>query len=342
MQSFDRYAPQIRFQALGEAGQRKLAEARVLLVGCGALGSMQANLLVRAGVGWMRIVDRDFVELHNLHRQILFDEADVAADLPKAEAAARKLRRINSGVHVEAAVADFEPANAEELCRGAHLILDGTDNVETRFLINDLAVKYGLPWIYGACVGAEARVLPIIPHETPCLRCLWDEPPPPGVLPTCDTAGVLGPAATIVGSFQALAALQILAGRTNELNRKMLVADAWSGRIRQVDVQAAFDRGDCPCCKHGKYAYLAGAGHTGAVTLCGRDAVQVSPAGKVRLDLAAIAARLGPKLAARCNEFLLRFTVPGHEITVFPDGRAIVKGTSDPAAARSLYARYVG
>jgi molybdopterin/thiamine biosynthesis adenylyltransferase len=253
MQDFARYAPQMRFPGLGKEGQRKLAEARALLVGCGGLGSLQASLLVRAGLGELRIVDRDLVELENLHRQILYDEDDVAGNVPKAEAAARKLRRVNSSVHIEPVVAMFEPGNAEQLSRDMNVILDGTDNAATRFVINDVAVKLGLPWIYGACVGAEGRALPIIPHKTACLRCIWDQPP---LHPTCATAGVLGPVVAMVASFQALAAMQILTGRGGDLDTRMLVLDAWSGRIRQVDVQAAFDRGDCPCCKRGVYEYL--------------------------------------------------------------------------------------
>ncbi|MBP9027226.1 MAG: HesA/MoeB/ThiF family protein [Phycisphaerae bacterium] len=251
MLDFDRYSRQVPFPGLGEAGQRRLAEACVLLVGCGGLGSVQATLLVRAGVGRLRIVDCDAVEVQNLHRQILYDEPD--AGRPKAEVAAAKLRQANSAVQVEGVVARFAAANAEELARGADLILDGTDNAATRFVINDVAVKHGLPWIYGACVGAEGRMLPIIPHRTACLRCIWDEPP---AHPTCATVGVLGPMVAMVASFQALAAMQVLIGRVDDLDTRMLVIDGWSWRMRRVDVKAALERGDCRCCKQGAYEYL--------------------------------------------------------------------------------------
>lgn len=254
----DRYSRQILFDRIGEAGQRRLGEARVTLIGCGGLGSVLANTLVRAGVGFLRIVDRDFIELDNLQRQVLFDEQDVAADLPKAEAAARKLRVINSTVAVEPVVADFNPANAEALCRDTQLILDGTDNLETRFLINDVAVKLERPWVYGACIAAEGLVMPIVPHDTPCLRCVWEDAPLPGVLPTSGTVGVLGPVANIVASLQAVEAFKLLLGRRDELSRNLVTIDVWSGRVRRLNVQPAYEDGDCRCCKQGHFDYLAG------------------------------------------------------------------------------------
>lgn len=339
----ERYSRQILYPPIGEAGQRRLLASRAVLIGCGALGTVLANTLVRAGLGFLRIVDRDFIEPNNLQRQVLFDERDVADGLPKAVAAERKLAAINSGVRVEGVVDDAHSANIERLCDGAELLLDGTDNFETRFLINDVAVKTGRPWLYGACVAGEGLAMPIIPGQTPCLRCIWEEAPPPGMSPTCDTAGVLGPVVNLVASFQAMYALQILTGRTDELNRELLMIDAWGCRVRGVDMQSARDAADCPCCKHGRFEFLAGGRASATTTLCGRDAVQILPAqAGMQIDLQVVAARLGEAAAARLNRFMLRFAADGFDITLFPDGRAIVKGTKDPAAARTVYARYVG
>lgn len=337
-----RYARQTAFEPIGVEGQRRLLRSRVTLVGCGALGSALASTLVRAGVGFLRLIDRDFLELDNLQRQTLFDEDDLAADLPKAEAAARKLRRINSAVTVEPVVADFNSSNAEGLCRDAHLLLDGTDNLETRYLLNDVAVKRRVPWVHGACLAAEGRVLPILPGETPCFRCLWDEPPPPGALPTCETVGVLGPVVQMVAAFQALAAMRLLIGQGERLNRNLLVIDAWAGGVREIRVQRAYDEGDCRCCKHGQFDFLAGGQVAGTATLCGRQAVQVTPPPGTSVDLAALAARLSRDAHPAGNAFLLRFTAGGHRITLFPDGRAIIQGTNDPAVAKSVYAKYIG
>lgn len=336
-----RYSRQILFAPLGLAGQKRLIHSRVTLLGCGALGSVLAGTFVRAGVGFVRIIDRDFVELHNLQRQMLFDEHDVSANLPKAEAAARKLRRINSGVEVEAVVADANSGNLERLCEDVELILDGTDNFETRFLVNDVSVKLGVPWVYGACIGAEGLVLPILPRQTPCLRCIWEDAPPPGSSPTCDTAGVLAPIAGIVASLQALEGLKILAGKTDALVRRLVTIDAWEGRIRQLDVQSAYDDGNCPCCKQGRYEFLSGARGSVTTTLCGRNAVQVLPGEGARLDLKALSERLRRHHPAH-NEFLLRVTIDDFALTLFPDGRAIIQGTADASVARGLYAKYIG
>lgn len=344
----DRYSRHTLLEPIGEAGQYKLLASRVTLIGCGALGTVLANTLVRAGVGFLRIVDRDFVELNNLQRQVLFDESDVAENLPKAEAARRKLERINSSIQIEALVVDLNHTNAEEICGGADLLLDGTDNFETRFLVNDVAVKSGTPWIYGACVAGEGLVLPIIPGETPCLRCIWEDAPPPGMSPTCDTVGVLSPVVNIVASFQAVHAIRILTGRASELNRDLLTIDGWQCRVRGLNMQSALDAGDCPCCKQRRFDFLDAKRGGGVTTLCGRDAVQVLPqrgpesAERSRADFDQIAARVGSRTAVQRNRFMLKFTVDGHEVTVFADGRAIIKGTKDSAVARSLYARYVG
>ena len=339
-----RYSRQILYDRIGEAGQEKLRASRVALIGCGALGTVLANTLVRGGVGFLRIIDRDYVELNNLQRQVLFDENDVADGTPKAVAAAQRLARINSDVTIEPVVADANNGNIESFVESAQLILDGTDNFETRYLINDVAVKHGIPWVYGACVGAEGMVMPIIPGETPCLRCIFDEPPPPGTGQTCDTAGVLGPIVQIVASLQAIEALKILTGQTEALNRCLMQIDAWSGEFHPFDMQRAFDDGQCPCCKGGVYAYLSGEQTGRTVSLCGRDAVQVRPSSDRRVDLKAIAAKVAPvaKSPPKSNRYLLRFDVDHYQITLFEDGRAIIKGTNKPEEGRSVYAKYIG
>ncbi|QOJ15270.1 MAG: ThiF family adenylyltransferase [Planctomycetia bacterium] len=338
-----RYSRQMLFAPLGEQGQRHLRHARVLLVGCGALGTVLASTLVRAGVGFLRVVDRDFIELDNLQRQVLFDEHDIAANLPKAEAAARKLRRANSAVEVEAVVADAGPHNVAALAEGVDLLLDGTDNFETRFLLNDLAVRDGLPWVYGACIAAEGLVMAVLPGRTPCLRCIWDAPPPAGETPTCDTAGVLAAAVNITASLQALEAIKILSGRTDALHGRMISFDAWLGRFRALDMQPARETGDCRCCVHREFPYLAGDRASRAVLLCGRNAVQVTPpADAAPIELKRVAARLGRDARAVQNEFLLRFAADSFQVTLFADGRAIVKGTADAGVARSVVAKYVG
>lgn len=342
-----RYSRQMLFAPVGVTGQRKLKHASVTLVGCGALGSVLANTLVRAGVGALRLIDRDFIELDNLQRQVLFDEHDIAQNLPKAEAAARKLRKINSAVEIEAVVDDVNPGNIAALCGQADLLLDGTDNLETRYLINDLAVRADIPWVYGACLGAEGLVLPILPHRTPCLRCVWEQPPPPGATPTCDTAGVLAAVVNIVASLQAVAAMKILTTAESAAgpDTRLLAIDAWEGRIRSVNVQPALDEGNCPCCKQGRYDFLAGSQTAATTTLCGRDAVQILPAvneESAPVNFRAIADRLPPRSNPKHNEFLLRFSVEKYAVTLFADGRAIVQGTSDPATARGVYAKYIG
>ncbi|HPD29641.1 MAG TPA: ThiF family adenylyltransferase [Phycisphaerae bacterium] len=342
--SADRYCRQVLFAPFGPEGQRRLLASRVLLVGCGALGSTLANLIVRAGVGFLRIVDRDVVELDNLHRLVLFDEDDVREGLPKAEAARRKLARINSGVTVEAVVDDVSHTNIVELAAGADLILDATDNFETRFLINDLAVKTGRPWVYGACVGSTGLSMPIIPGETPCLRCVFEDPPPMEMSPTCDTAGILGPVVGMVANHQAMEAIKILSGHKEAVDRRLLSFDAWTGRSSRLDVRKAFEQGDCPCCKQGRFEYLEGAFASRTVRLCGRNAVQVYPSRAGAVDLPALAARLRPlaRSEPKLNPLLLKVSVDDYEITVFADGRALIKGTNKPEEARAVYARYIG
>ena len=331
----------MRFPPLGEEGQRRLGSARALVCGCGALGSAIADTLVRAGVGKVRIVDRDFVELSNLARQTLFDEADAAAGLPKAVAAAEKLRRINSSVEIEPVVADVNFTNIERLCEGVDAILDGTDNFQTRFLINDAAVKLRLPWIYGGCLGAEGQTMTILPGETACLRCLMDGCPKPGSTPTCDAAGILGPIVGLIASIEAMEAIKILSGNRQAVSRHLTVVDLWRNQIKQVDVSRLRDQSDCPACKRGELAWLSGREGGQTAVLCGRNAVQLTHPG-TSVSLADLANRLAGVGSITLNQYLLRLKVLPHEITIFPDGRAIISGTDDIAAARTIYAKYIG
>jgi adenylyltransferase/sulfurtransferase len=337
----DRYARQIRYRPLGEEGQRRLMRGRALVCGCGALGSLIANTLVRAGVGAVRIVDRDFVELSNLHRQVLFDEADAAAGLPKAIAAAEKLRTINASVAVEPVVADITAANIEDLCRDVDVLVDGTDNFETRFLINDAAVSRGLPWVYGGCVGAEGQTMTILPGQTACLRCLLPECPPPGSTPTCDTVGVLGPIVGVIASIEAGEAMKILSGNLAAVSQCLTVVDLWQNRLARIDLGRLRESADCPACKRGEFPWLAGREQSRAAVLCGRNAVQLTPpAPPAPLD--ELARRLEPLGRLTRNPFLLRLAVDRYELSIFADGRTIITGTSDPAEAKTVYARYVG
>lgn len=338
-----RYSRQMLFDAISECGQRALLASRVTLIGCGALGTVIADTLVRAGVGFLRIVDRDFVEMNNLQRQVLFDERDAADGIPKAVAAAQKLSAANSTVTIEPVVADAHPGTIETYIDGAQLILDGTDNFETRFLINDVAVKHGLPWIYGACVAATGMVMPIVPRLTPCLRCIWEQPPPPGMSPTCDTAGVLAPVVHLVAALQCVEAVKVLTGKIEQLSRKLIQIDAWAGRFEAFDLQNALESGDCPCCKGRRFDYLNSSGGSRTASLCGRDAVQIGASGS-DVDLQAVSARVAAvaKFPPQINRYLLRFKVEDYEITLFRDGRAIIKGTHEPDTARSVYAKYIG
>jgi len=331
----ERYSRQILFGGIGAAGQQRLLDARVAVVGCGALGSFQAGALARAGVGFLRIIDRDYVELSNLQRQWLFDQCDVEQGLPKAIAAARKIAAINSDIEVEPAVADLTPSNIDDLLGDVNLILDGTDNFETRYLINDYAVSRRLPWIYGAAVGSYGITMPVLPGSTACLRCIYPEPPG-GAQPTCETSGVLGPITALIASLQVSEAFKLLCGA--EVSRKITTVDVWSGEIRQVAQPPPDER--CPACGRREFPYLNGERRS-PVSLCGRNAVQIHERSRP-LDLADLAERLAPLGIVRANEFALRFEMPPYLLTIFPDGRAIVKGTTDVGVARSLYARYVG
>ncbi|MBI3835003.1 MAG: ThiF family adenylyltransferase [Planctomycetes bacterium] len=339
-----RYSRQVLFVDLAIGGQRRLMQSRAVLFGCGALGTVIANTLVRAGLGHLKICDRDFIELDNLQRQVLFDESDIAEGLPKAEAAARTLSRINSEVCIEPAVIDVNPNNIERLSQDAQILLDGTDNFETRFLINDLAVKTNRPWLYGAVIGSTGLCMTIVPGRTPCLRCIFDQAPPPEMNPTCDTAGVLGSIVNIIGSLQAAEAIKILSGREDAINPALVQVDIWTGRWLNMNVATARPDGVCSCCGLREFSYLNGKFASATTTLCGRDAVQINPGTATRIDLAQIARKLGPVADGEIqhNRFMLRARVGGHDLTLFPDGRAIIKGTKEPEKARSLYAKYLG
>lgn len=335
-----RYSRQVLFEEIGAEGQARLMAARVALVGCGALGTVQASLLVRAGVGMLRIIDRDFVEESNLQRQILFDEEDVRSLLPKAVAAEKKLRATNSLVTVEGIVEDLNPSSVGRLLDGFDLILDATDNFDARFLVNDYSIHSGIPWIYGACVGSYGLTFPILPGETACLRCVFESAPPPGLSPSCDTAGVLGPIVGLVASLQAAEALKILTGRRHRITRKMTVLDVWEGRHNLIDLPPRDP--ECACCARRQFTYLEGREGADTATLCGRNAVQIRRKDGARLDLDEVAKRLAPLGTLERNRFLLRADIDTYRLTVFADGRAIVSGTTDAGVARSLYARYVG
>lgn len=342
MTNLDRYSRQIRFPELGEDGQRRLLAARALVCGCGALGTVLANALARAGVGRLRIVDRDFVETNNLQRQVLFDEDDVAANLPKAIAAANKLRRINSQIEIEPIVADVDHTNVLKLLEGVDCIVDGTDNFETRFLINDAAVKLGVPWVYGGCIGAGGQTMTILPGETPCLRCLVHEAPPPGTTETCDTAGILGPIVNVIASIQAMEAIKILSGRRDAVQRSLLVFDLWENRLLPMKAGGLREGADCPTCVRHEFIWLSGECGTHTAVLCGRNAVQLAPPGGAAISLPALAEKLAGVGRVSRNPFLLRLEVDDYTLTVFADGRAIIGGTNDVATARTVYAKYIG
>ena len=337
MELAERYSRQVLFAPIGEEGQRRLAGARVAIAGCGATGSALASLLARAGVGYLRLIDRDYVEASNLQRQMLFDESDAAESLPKAIAAARKIGSFNSEIVVEPHAADLTPDNVEELLGQVELILDGTDNFQTRYLINDYAVRGGVPWIYAAAVGSYAVTMNVLPGETACLACIFPESPR-GTVETCDTSGILNSAVNLVASIAATEALKLLVGARDKLRRTLLSYDVWSNEHAEVGVGAP--RKDCRTCGGRDFVHLAGEGRP-PISLCGRNSVQIHERRRP-IDFAEMSRRLQPHGAVRHNEFVLKFWREPYEMTLFPDGRAIIKGTTDTAIARSLYARYVG
>ncbi|MBV6423782.1 MAG: hypothetical protein NAOJABEB_01590 [Steroidobacteraceae bacterium] len=359
-QDLSRYHRQLLLAGFGEAGQRRLAGSTAAVIGCGALGTTIADTLARAGVGHLVLIDRDFVELTNLQRQVLYDERDVREALPKAEAARARLARINSQVEVTAIVDDLDATNIERLLAGADVLLDGVDNFETRYLLNDYAVKHGRPYLYGGAVGTAGIALAILPHTpqcdaawetlsvgnraTPCLRCLFEEAPPPGAVPTCDAVGVLAPAAAMVANFEAAEALKMLADRFELVSPTLLSFDLWANSLRQLEVTRA---GGCLCCRQRVFEYLDGGRGSGATALCGRDAVQIRQQRDAEdVDLVAAAGRLATHGEVKVNAHMLRATLvdrdQAYEITLFRDGRAIIKGTHEPGVARSVYAKYIG
>jgi len=334
----DRYARQRVLPEIGSEGQERLLSASIATIGCGALGSVQAQLLARAGVGKIRIVDRDVLEENNLQRQVIFDEEDVAAGLPKAEAAARKLKKINSSIEIEGLVEDVTPRNIEGLITDMDLVLDGTDNIETRYLINDACVKHKKPWIYGAVIGTTGMTMTVLPDEGPCIRCLFPETPPPGSLPTCDTVGVLNTAPATVASIQVTEAFKLIIGR-GAGEHLLLTLDLWTGSYRSIAVQK--DK-NCPCCGQGRFDFLEAKEVSWTTTLCGRNSVQISPPRATVLSLDDLSRRLAQAGKVSYNGFLLQFQIGDHELVIFPNGRTIVKGTTDEAVAKSLYSKYLG
>ncbi len=336
----ERYSRQILFSGIGKEGQKKLLNSRVLLVGCGALGASHAEMLARAGVGKLRIVDRDFVEFTNLQRQTLYSESDAAQRLPKAIAAKTRLAEINSEIEVEAVVADVNHSNIENLIDGCGLVLDGTDNFQVRYLINDACVKNNIPWIYGAAVSGYGTTMTVLPGSTPCLRCVFEEMPSAGSAPTCDTAGVIMPIISSVSAVQVTEALKILTGNLDALHGSLMQIDIWQNDWRKIKLNGP--REDCPTCQQKRFEFLDAEAQDFVTTLCGRDAVQVSPPQAVQIDLKNLAERLGKLGEVKQNEYLVRFTNGEYELTVFRDARAIIRGTDDPTVARSIYAKYVG
>jgi molybdopterin-synthase adenylyltransferase len=338
--SFDRYSRQALFAGIGSEGQSRLVNSRALIIGCGALGSAQAEALARAGVGRLRIVDRDFVELSNLQRQTMFTESDAEQRLPKTIAAARHLREINSDIEVEPEIADVNHSTVERLIQDCNVVIDGTDNFATRYLINDACVKHGVNWIYGAAVGSYGVTMTIRPEVTPCLRCVFPETPAAATAPTCDTAGVIMPIINVVAAVQVTEALKLLTGNEEDLHGALLQFDVWRNEWRSISIGQPAQ--DCPTCSLGKFESLQPESVEFAAVLCGRHAVQVSPAHPTRVDLARLSERLAPAGEVKGNDYLLRFRTGEFEMTIFQDARSIIRGTDDISTARSLYAKFIG
>ncbi len=336
----ERYSRQILFAEIGKAGQEKLLNSRVLLIGCGALGASHAEMLARAGVGNLRIVDRDFVEFTNLQRQTLFKESDAAERLPKAVAAKARIAEINSEIEVEAIVADVNNSNIESLIEGCVVVLDGTDNFQIRYLINDACVKLGKTWIYGAAVSSYGTTMTIMPGKTPCLRCIFGEMPDAGSSPTCDTAGVIMPIISSISSVQVAEAIKLLVSDTAALHRSLVQIDVWQNDWRKIKLAGPLP--DCKTCGKLNFEFLDAESHEFAAVLCGRDAVQIAPLRPAEIDLAGFASKLSNIPGVKWNEYLVRFTVGENEFTLFKDGRAIIKGTDDASTARSLYSKFIG
>jgi adenylyltransferase/sulfurtransferase len=336
----ERYSRQILFNNIGREGQEKLLNSRVLLVGCGALGASHAEMLSRAGVGKLRIVDRDFVEHTNLQRQTLFKESDAAERMPKAAAAKKRIAEINSEIEVEEIIADVNNSNVESLIDGCDLVLDGTDNFQIRYLVNDACVKRGKTWIYGAAVSSYGTTMTIIPGETPCLRCIFEEIPDAGSSPTCDTAGVIMPIITTVSAVQVAEAIKLLVGKTEALHGSLMQFDVWQNDWRKIKLAGPVP--ECKTCGQHIYEFLDAEAQEFSAVLCGRNAVQIAPPRAATLDLESLAGKLGWTGPVKQKEYLLRFSSGEHEVTVFRDARAIIRGTDDISVARSIYARFIG
>jgi adenylyltransferase/sulfurtransferase len=336
----DRYSRQILFQPVGPEGQRRLSNSRVVIIGCGALGSAQAESLARAGIGNLRIIDRDFVEFSNLQRQTMFTEADATNRLPKAIAAANHIREVNSEIGVEPEIADVNNSNIERLIEGCDVLIDGTDNFATRYLINDACVKHKVNWIYGAAVGSYGVTMTIRPNITACLRCVFPEPPPAASAPTCDTAGVIMPIINIVAAVQVSEALKLLTGHEDDLHQSLMQFDVWRNEWRRISTGQP--TGDCPTCARHEFVTLGTDNSDFVAVLCGRHAVQVSPSRPARINLTALGERLSAAGEVKLNDYLLRFRTSEFEMTIFQDARSIIRGTDNVATARSLYAKFIG
>lgn len=335
--SHDRYSRQILFSGIGEQGQQKLFAAHVAIVGCGATGAAVAGLLARAGVGTLTLIDRDYVEWSNLQRQVLFEEEDAAEGLPKAEAARRRIARFNSQTRVHAHVADLVPANIHSLLADAHLLLDATDNFETRYLLNDYAVEQNKPWIYAGAVGSYAVTMNILPGITACLACIFPDPPS-GMVETCDTSGILNPAVNLSASLEAVEAIKWIVGAHDRLRRSLFSCDVWTNEISEIDTSRP--QSGCSVCGQHTFHHLSGIARP-HITLCGRNSVQIHEHQRP-IDFAELERKLQPHGTVRRNDMLLRFDRGEHRITIFKDGRAIVQGTTDVGLARSLYSRFIG
>lgn len=336
---WERYSRQIIAPVIGEEGQRKLMASSVLLVGCGGLGSTVATILVRAGVGKLRIIDRDFVDITNLQRQILFEEEDVSSNIPKAVLAEKKLNKVNREAKIEGIVADFNPTNAESLAKGVDLIIDGLDNMEGRFLLNDLSVKMGIPWIYGTCLSTYGMTFNIIPGKTPCFRCIYDNLGTTTL--TCETVGIIGPIAVLVASIQSAEAIKFLTGKEDNLRKELLFIDLWKNEFEKIPI-SHLKRDDCPACGKKNFEFLEGENISSTVSLCGSNSVQINPPFAKFIDLEKTVENLKPYGIVFFNEYLVKLFYESYEITIFKDGRAIIKGTSDPSIAKSLYSKFVG
>ncbi len=341
IREFSRYERQYILKEIGREGQARLDQSRVAIVGIGALGSVSADLLARAGIGRILLIDRDFLEINNLQRQILYDEKDLKDNLPKVVAAQRKLAQINSEIRIEYQIADLNPGTAVELLKDVDLIVDGTDNFETRFLLNDFSLKYNIPWIYGGAIQTEGMSYVILPGEGPCLRCLFGAAPRPEDAQTCDRVGILAPVAHLIASFQAVEAIKILAGKRADAERKLWKVDLWSRQFKAISVDHLKAK-PCDSCRQKDYPYLNRKLETRAVSLCGRNAVQIYREGQNEVDLKRLAEKLAPQGEVQANDYLLKCRIQHFDLTLFANGRAIIKGTEDIGKAKSLYSQYIG